>query len=221
MVRQHVPILSVITILCIIMFITGLALGVVLFGQGPADVLEASELAIESAALEQLLFSEYTPEHCSSLSERQREQAQILARVGRELSEGEQAGAFSSREFDVLKKRYHLMQIRSYLQLHKLSINCEEEYLTIIFFYEGLGGDERAINNSLEQGLILDEIVDFLGEDVVSVYAIERSYADELLFIEEFYDVTYAPSLVINFDKVIEGLRSEDEVLEVLGYDGS
>ena len=125
-----------------------------------------------------------------------------LFKLGSFLDQKEKTNEFDDN-FYLLKKRYNLMQIKAYLTIYNIKQECNYDSPIIIFFYA-----DNSV--SKKQGFVLDEIVNNYG---AKVFAIEYGYAEELIFFETFYDVEDTPSLVINYNTVLNGF-SEYEIIE-------
>jgi hypothetical protein len=109
--------------------------------------------------------------------------------------------------YDFLKRKYHLMQIKTFVLYNQLKSDCDIEDRVILFYFS------RNDPDSLEQGRILDRLVADLN---VRVFAIEREYAEELMFLEQYYDITESPSLIINYGVKKQGLTEYEELKKLL-----
>ena len=89
------------------------------------------------------------------------------------------------------------MQIKTFVLYYQLKNKCDIEDCVILFYYS------RNDPDSFEQGKILDRLVENFD---VQVFAIERDYAPELGFLEQYYDIASSPSLIINYAVKKEGL---------------
>ena len=88
------------------------------------------------------------------------------------------------------------MQIKTYLLFYNLIQECDINSSVILYFY----GDDAGL--SQQQGYILDKIVEDYD---TKVFAIEYNYSKEIHFLESYYNIKTTPSIVINYDKIIEG----------------
>jgi len=223
MVKKTVSLLGGLLLLCLIIFTTGFMLGTLSHKYSSSlTLLDAGKLALESAALEYALIQNYDKTTCSYFAERQSALGSELGHVGRALSEPTIKNDMTSEEYDLLKRKYHLMQIHSYLQTQQLTKICNQTKHTILFYYDDPVGKKQYNENpeyydtSKEQGLILDGIVQKLGEQNISIYAIELNYAPELQFLQRFYDIYATPALVINYRYKLSGLASQEDIITYL-----
>ena len=99
------------------------------------------------------------------------------------------------------------MQIRTYLLYHSFSENCDSDEHVALFYY---GEDNE---DSKEQGHILDEVVKKYD---VNVFAIEFNYTKELTFLEEYYNITEPPAVVMDYTNVYNELASYEEIVNTI-----
>jgi hypothetical protein len=220
MVKRTIPLAAGLITFSVFLFFVGFILGQFSAEyQNTLPYLEASELATESAALEQLLIQQYDNTTCPYLLERQNALARQLGDVGRTLSQPTIREDLTDDAYDTLKRRYHLMQIQSFIWQTQLASRCAEAQTTILFYYddpldeEEYAQDPAYYDLSVEQGEMLDAVVQRVGEENISVYAIELNYAPELLFLQRFYNITMAPTVLIDQQYLLEGLSNTDTIL--------
>jgi hypothetical protein len=220
MVKHHTVYLVV--GISVVTFLLGLYFGS-LISLTKVNSLELRDLSFESIALEYGLIQNFDSETCPYLDARQKALFDDLAEIGRIISHPATEKELSSQEFDFLKRRYHLTQIRSYLQDMRLNSDCELDRNTILFYYQNPSSEAEYLQNkqffdqSVAQGYILDDVVDsFGGWESVTVYAIEFNYSRELSFLEEYFNITTSPSLVINFQHVFSGFTEKDVLIPLL-----
>ncbi|MBW3018862.1 hypothetical protein KY329_01590 [Candidatus Woesearchaeota archaeon] len=195
-------------LLVIIVFAVGIFVGSALKGAdstGIDKMLKNSELSTESFLVEQELFESFDTS-CDLAEQRLATLSEDLWRLGKVLGEGD-AEKRLGKDYDFLKRKFHLMQIRIYVLYKKLQQNCGIDTNVVLFYFD------RSDESSTEQGLILDDLVEQYG---LRVFAVEYNYSSDLSFLEEYYGVESAPFLVINYDNVIPHLATADEIIPVL-----
>ncbi|HLC33144.1 MAG TPA: hypothetical protein VJJ82_04925 [Candidatus Nanoarchaeia archaeon] len=168
-------------------------------------LLQSSELDAESFRVEQELFNSFES-NCDLAKTRLGVLSNDLARLGKVLgakNAREQLGS----EYDFHKKKFHLMQIRTYILEKKLSSDCAGSGNVILYYFSQ---DDPA---SEEEGTVLDLLV---AEYPLHVFAIEYNYAKELKFLEEYYQVNNTPTLVVNFKEVLSGPVSKEQLVPLL-----
>jgi hypothetical protein len=199
---KHVFLTFVVVLL--IVFVVGILLGKGI-GTGPEDQItrsmQSNELDTESFLIEQELFKTADRSGCDLAKIRLTDLSNELGKTGRRLvAEGAQK-ELGLQNFQFLKLKYHIMQIRAYLLFNKLMEKCNTTYNVILYYY---GTNDQY---SEEQGLVLDRIVAAYN---VSVFAIEYNYSNELKFLERYYNITETPSIVINYNQKRSGLVGYD-----------
>lgn len=166
-------------------------------------ILEQSELDAESFLVEEQLFETFQT-NCPLAEARLASQSQELARLGKLLGTDDAEKTLGPDTYHYLKLKYHLMQLRTYILYKKLHDDCGKKTNIILYYFK------RNDPSSKEQGLILDEIV--LEKDIV-IFAVEHNYSPELSFLEQYYNLTHAPSLIINYDTTLKGFSNKNDIL--------
>ena len=163
------------------------------------------ELNTESFLVEQELIG--ITQDCSLAEERITSLSNELYNLGIMLGKDDAKKNLGKDTYILLKKKFHLMQIRTYLLYHSLEENCETDEQVILFYYG------RNNPKSKEQGKILDEVVKKYS---VNVFAIEYNYTSELTFLENYYGIEEPPAVVINFDKINNDLTSYSNIVNLI-----
>lgn len=169
-------------------------------------MVKNSELAAESFVIEQDLLE--GKESCSLAESRISGLSFELWRLGKVLGSGTARQELGDEQYRFLKKKYHLSQIKTYTLYKKLENDCSTVLPRILFYYQQNDPD------SGEQGAILDRLVSVHN---VTVFAIEFQYDDALAFLERYYNITQAPSIVVNDKEVRGGLTNYEEIERLLG----
>ncbi|MFW5746718.1 MAG: hypothetical protein ACOCWQ_04180 [Nanoarchaeota archaeon] len=225
--RKATSIILLVFTLGIILFFAGLVAGRISAQYTlTIDPLDAGELAAESAALEFALIQDFDTQTCSHLDARQSALSAQLAQIGRTLSQPDIKDTLHDDEYDMLKRRYHLMQAKAYIQIRQLKNLCNKTHPVILFFYDDPQTAQQESMNpdyyklSQKQGWELDAIVKRLGEQNISVFAMEYQYAPELGFIENFYSISTAPALIVDYRYKIGRYATQEEILKYLNIPG-
>lgn len=188
-------------LLLTIVFALGVIVGNVQTSEDDAltKLLRQSELDSESVLVEQELFDTLGTD-CIAFENRLRTLSHELWNLGKVLDTTEQELGTS---YNFLKRKYHLLQLRTYTLIKKLQDDCDKQTNVVLFYFS------RNDNNSFEQGRILDSLVRTFN---ITVFAIEYNYSKELSFVEDYYKITTTPSSVVNFEHVLTGLQDEDAI---------
>ncbi|MBI4148621.1 hypothetical protein HY490_04995 [Candidatus Woesearchaeota archaeon] len=160
------------------------------------EFLKKSELATESYLLEQELL-EGLDVNCGLATSRLTTLSTDLYELGKLLGGPTAREDLGDTQYRFLKRKFHLMQLQTYVLHLKLRKNCNMDAHVVLFYFAQ--GD----NASTEQGKILDSLVPY---NALNVFAIEYNYSSELRFIEEYYNITTTPSIVLDYEKKFDGL---------------
>ena len=206
--RRHQELVTVV-LLVVVVFSVGVLLGSAYKSAGASEVskaLRSSELDAESFLVEQDLFESFNA-GCELAEGRLKEQSVELGQLGKVLGAGDAQAKLGEEDYGFLKRKYHLMQIRTYVLEKKYADECGSGPNVILYYFR------RDDPNSEAQGQILDELVKKYD---VHVFAIELGYAKELSFLEEYYGASRAPFLVVNFEHKLGGVVGERELVPLL-----
>ncbi len=194
-----------IILLLVIIFAAGIIVGRSMSNPELSDVnqfIKQSELTTESYLIEQELFAGME-KNCDLAKLRLSALSSELWNLGKSLGTETAKQDLGEENYDFLKRKFHLMQIKTYTLYHKLKQDCSVDVPVILFYYSQNNPD------SLEQGAILDRLV---GGFDVKVFAIEYNYSQELRFLEDYYEISRTPSVVVNFETVRKGLLPYDQL---------
>lgn len=193
------------TLLIVIVFSIGIIVGRSASNPELSEVnafVKQSELTTESYLIEQELLAGLE-KNCDLAQLRLAGLSGELWQLGKLLGTATAKQDLGEENYDFLKRKFHLMQIKTYTLFHRLRQDCAVNVPVILFYYS------QHDPQSLEQGAILDTLVTDLD---VKVFAIELNYSQELRFLEEYYDIERTPALVANFETVRQGLTSRDDL---------
>ncbi len=200
--------IATIAILLIVTFVAGIILGNT---YQPKDdtttALQQSELNAESFLIEQELFDTFETT-CDVAEKRLTSLSQQLWTLGKSLSGEDAKEQLGEETYHYLKLKYHLMQIRTYVLEKNLHDDCHKPLNVILYYY-------AQNEQSKQQGQILDELA---ATRNIHIFAVEHQYSKELDFMEDYYSVTMAPTLIINFNTTLTGLNAQEAIIPHL-YD--
>jgi hypothetical protein len=194
-----------IILLLILVFAIGIIVGRNAGNPELSDVnnfIKQSELTTESYLLEQELFSGME-KNCDLAKLRLSALSSELWQLGKLIGSETAKQDLGEANYNFLKRKFHLMQIKTYTLYHGLNQDCAVNVPVMLFYYS------QNDSNSEEQGIILDRLV---KEFDVKVFAIEYNYSQELRFLEDYYEISTTPSVVVNFGTVRKGLQPYDEL---------
>ena len=193
-------------ILLILVFIMGILIGRKMSDNRVDDIsafIKNNELNTESYIIEQELIENFEQGNCELADARISGLSEELWQIGKSLSPADAEQNLGEYNYWFLKRKYHLMQIRTYILFYKLKENCNTTDSIVLFYFSKDDGESE------EQGRILDRLVKDYG---ITVFAVEHNYSAELSFVEEYYEIDETPALVIDYGPKISGLASYTEV---------
>lgn len=174
--------------------------------------MQQNELDLESYIVEQQVIQTLGGDRCSLLSLRLENARGLLGDIGKDLSRWnpKKTGSLQKDEFDYMKRRYFILEIRFFSLLEELKQFCGTDYDVILFFYSVEHQDSQ------KQGYVLDELVG-RSKNLV-VLSIDRDYEAEPLvgLLAHKFDVDASPTIVVNGQK-FEGFVSKAQVESLIG----
>jgi hypothetical protein len=197
-------------LLLLFVFVIGILVGKSFSSAKISDVtkfLKDNELDTESFTVEQQLMGIFDEGDCGLAKARLQGLFDELGFIGRQLTDEGVKSKIGKDNFVFLKRKYHLLQVRTYIMFKKLSEDCDLRPNVILYYYAAND------NSSKEQGFVLDEVVKNFD---YNVFAVEFNYSKELSFLESYYNITYAPSIVVNYDKKFEGFTSYADIVNYI-----
>lgn len=211
-VPRHIFITSL--AITIVVFIGGLLLGWYLDTLRSGAVfsdLRENELDAESYLLEQSFWETFGSDDCPFAEARLNAISVELAELGQDLNRYEKKQLFWEEEFSYLARRYFLLEVKGYLLYQDLKQRCAVTN-TVILFYYSLDDQQSEI-----QGYVLDKVV-ARSNGTVDVFSFNVDFEGDTMIdtLERYYNVTTAPTIIINGEIKKEGYVSFEELKELL-----
>ena len=164
------------------------------------DTMRESEINTESYLVEQQFIEKFGGRSCELLRPRLIELSRDLSTLGQSLTLYESgAMLLNERDYDYLKRRYFVLEARTYMyELHAKN-TCGDNRTLILFFYSGQ--DEIP---SIKQRYVLDDMYREYKNNI-SIFSFDINFQNSTItdILEKYYNISEAPILVIN-DKVIK-----------------
>ena len=196
----------------IIIFVAGLVLGISLDTGKVNDLvanINQNELNTESYSVEKEFLATFGGDKCSLSSPRVKALSEELGKIGRLLTSYESSTVIEKSEFNFLKRRYSLLEIKAYSLFISLKKECSYNYTNILFFYDN--NDD----SSLREGYILDALVKINPN--TNVFSFDRTFKEDptLETVKIHYNITTSPTLIINDKIKQEGLIDLDTLIKL------
>jgi len=200
-------------ILAILIFSSGILIGLTLDEFRTNDVtdyLNQNELQTESYLIERQFLDNFGQDECSLAQPRVEQLSEQLGEIGRTLARYESKKLFSKSTFESLKQKYFLFEIKLYVILKEINDLCNNKDKAIILFFYDTEHQE-----SLQQGYALDALV---IKDEITVFSIDRQFNKDPLIetVKQHYNITKSPTLIINFNKTLEGYTPLAELTKTI-----
>jgi len=199
-------------IITILIFLAGLLLGLSLDDTRISDLvnnINQNELNSESYLVEQDFIKRLGGDLCELSRPRINVLSNDLAKLGQLLTRYESAGTLKASEYDYLKRKYFLLEIKTYTLFTNLKKDCGYKINTILYFYD------ISHQESLNQGYILDSLVESRND--VHIFSFDRNFSEPALeTLKLHYNITKAPTIIINDKIKKEGLIDLDTLKNIL-----
>ncbi|MEM4239651.1 MAG: hypothetical protein QXK08_00455 [Candidatus Woesearchaeota archaeon] len=165
-----------------------------------ADVMSQHELNTAAYLAEQEFTDSFGGNRCEAMNARIAQLKEEIKTVGADLGSYSSFSFFKKKDYDYLKRKYFLLELRFLTLIEQLNNECNRPYIPIIFFYK--------IDDDLSerQGFILADLSKDYEQEVV-VLSIDKDYKDEPLvqLLAAKYNITTAPTIIFDSQKK-EGL---------------
>ena len=115
-----------------------------------------------------------------------------------------------TKEYETLKSSIIATRIRYWLFAEKTRMLCNKNITTILYFYT----TSRECRDCFDQGLILDYINKKTGNMLIISPIDKEEDLDTVRVLRESYNITEAPSMIVDNQVVFRGLTQEKEIVE-------
>lgn len=196
----------------VMIFTAGLLLGISLDDTKINDIIiniNQNELNSESYNVEKEFLNVFGGNKCTLSNPRLNELSEESTKIGRLLTKYELTNTIKKPDFDYLKRKYSLLEIKIYNLFNSLKKECGYNYTTILFFY---GNND---DFSTRQGYVLDTLVKINPN--IHIFSFDYNFkADPALeTLKIYYNITASPSLIINNKIKKEELTDLDSLIKI------
>ena len=135
--RYKKHILLTTTLLLLFVFIAGILLGRTITNIETSQITEfikENELNTESYLIEQELIEEFDKNNCELATVRITDLSNELANIGRSLTVEDAEETLGKDNYNFLKRKFHLMQVKTYILFKKLVETCDVSSNIILFY---------------------------------------------------------------------------------------
>ncbi len=198
-----------------IVFILGVSLGSFLESsriQNIRDDYKIVEVEWADAKLQSSYFQILDPKFCDIAIKENLNFADRVYEEGLKIERYENANKLNDEnELLYEKQRYTLFKIEFWLNSIYLKEKCKANYTNVVYFYL----DKPAITEKSKQdtlSLILKDLKNNLGQKIMLIPIPLDLNVRTVDIIKNTYNITTAPTLLINEKIKLEGLQSEAEI---------
>jgi len=160
------------------------------------DVMRVHEIDTAAYQTERFFTETFGGEQCEVMVARISDLKSEIRKVGEDLSAYSRFSFFRKKDYDYLKRKYFLLELKFFSLIQKLNRECDHPYLPILFFYKI---DDKL---SERQGFVLQDLSKD-NEEKLIVLSLDKDYKDEPLvnLIVQYYNITSAPALIVDNQK--------------------
>lgn len=160
------------------------------------DVMIKHEIDTEAYQAERFFTDTFGGEACEIMITRISDLKKEIRQVGEDLGSYSRFSFLRKHDYDYLKRKYFLLQLKFLALIKKLNKECDKPYLPVLFFYE-IDQDE-----SERQGFILQDFSEDYDQQLI-ILSFDKDYQDEplLSLLTTSYNVTTAPTIIIDEQK--------------------
>lgn len=170
------------------------------------DVMSGHEISTQAYLLEQEMIDLFGGKKCAAMDVRINILKEEIRQVGADLSSYAKFSFFKKKDFDYLKRKYFLLELKFFSLVQGYNAACGQKIIPILYFYE-IDQDE-----SERQGFILEDVAKAFDKQVI-VLTLDKEYDDEPLvgLLAKKFNVTIAPTIIFDGVKK-EGLTYTGEL---------
>ena len=195
-------------------FVAGFYSGILLDSYRVSDtkvMIDDTSLDAESFVVEREFFDTFSVSDCNVLNAREVLLGEQLGEIGRALARYDSKKVSNFGEYHNLKRKYFLLEIKSYTLRKTTNEFCPDIKSNVVLFFYNTENNQESLN----QGYALDTLVKEDGN--ITVLSIDKDFNDSaLLSIVAYYNITIAPTIIINFDKKFDRYTPAWEMRENL-----
>ena len=212
--QKHMIITS--GIITVAIFFAGMIFGIALDQyriKEITSVLNQNDLDLQSYITEQMFFENLNQKECEIIKLSVVELTNSIGEIGQNLERYGSKSTFEKDDFDYLKRKYFISEVRLYNHIINYKETCDAKYDVLLYFYRI---DE---DRSIRQGYILDDLyLDRKNEMTILSFDIDYENEKLLNIIKHKYNITESPAIIINGDVVFQGsITYKHELNEKLG----
>lgn len=174
------------------------------------DQIEESNIQAQTFIVTENYLSDSSQNYCRVVSGQIPEIAEGNAQIGRDLQSMSGKSITGGEDYEQLKRKYYVNQLRLYNMLEGYRDRCDADTTSVFYFFDSSVQSQR-------QGAVLTEYRDQVdNQTYVFSFNLETDDSAVLDILREDYNITDAPTLVVNGNQTYRGYVPLAELREVL-----
>lgn len=170
-----------------------------------------TQLDTDSFVTEKEFFTGFAVQDCPILANRMQTLGENLGEIGRTITKYDTRSLSDEYVYNQLKRKYFLLEVRAYTLRKEMLETCEGEDSDVILFFYNTENNQESLN----QGYALDSFVRNFNNTVV--FSFDSDFEEPALnSLKGYYNITTAPTLILNYDEKVEGYISEGEIVKLI-----
>jgi len=201
-------------LIALVIFVAGFYTGFLLDDYRVSDVdytIANKQLDTESFVVEKDFFDTFGIKDCNILSKKMESLGSDLVDMGNMLTRYDAKGLSHGNSYNLLRRKYFLLEIKAYVFKKQISQICPGDNSNVILFFYNTKNNQ----DSLNQGYVLDTLSKKYTD--LTILSFDKDFNESAIgTLTDYYDVTSAPTIVLNFDKRFEGYTPESAIVKDL-----
>ncbi len=206
-------------IITAIVFILGVSLGILLESSRVKEIRDeykTVEVEWADAKLQSSLFQVLSPKFCEASIQENLNFADKVYEEGLKIERYEDANRLSNEDSLLYEKqRYTLFKLEFWLNSINLKEKCNANYTNLVYFYlDDPSLTERPKQDTLS--IILKDLKQKYGQEIMLIPIPLDLDIATVNVVKTAYNISVAPTILINEKIKLEGLYSQEEIEEVI-----
>jgi len=202
-------------VMTVLIFLIGIMIGIwvdTVRTSGIKETISESEIMWEDTRLLNMYIRALGEQHCDAAFDENLAYNDNIYEYGRRVEEKIESTTFTP-EAKQEWRRYVLLQFQFWLNSIELKEKCDFDYANVVYISRRENTtNEEDIENKLQSTILL-ELKEKCGRNMMLIPLTAGDSLETVNLVVRNYDITRFPSVIVNEEKVFEGVTS----MEVLG----
>lgn len=175
------------------------------------NIILDTQLDTDSFVTEKGFFDTFAVQDCPLLVNRMQKLGENLGEIGRTITKYDTRSLSDEREYNQLKRKYFLLELKAYTLRKEIADSCTNEDSNVILFFYNTQNNQESLN----QGYALDSLVSNFNNTIV--FSVDSEFEEPALnSLKAYYNVTRMPTLILNYENKVEGYISEEDIANLI-----